>query len=310
MPLTRKQLGVVALALLLVTAGCSGAGGDAAGGVEQHGADGGSELEATASSGDANYEQEATGTAADAPAERDAGDGSVTNVESLSSNRILIRTGTVRLRVDDYGSARRNLTESVQAQGGFVSDASQEVNGEGNRTWTTGRVVLRVPSENFSAMFSDAETEGDVLDSTQSTQDVTDQVVDLRARLENLKAERDRLRTLYDRANETEEVLEVGERLSEVQGEIERTEARLRSLEERVAYSTITVELQEPRPDYEPPEQTQWYDTGVVAAFLESVNGVGVVLRALVVGIAYALPYALALSVPLVGIGLVARRVR
>jgi hypothetical protein len=307
MPLTREHLAAVALALLLVTAGCSGAGGDA-GSAEQHGADGGA-LEATASD-DASYDQEATGTPAESAAERDAGDGSATNVDSLSSNRILIRTGTVTLRVDDYGSARQNLTESVQAQGGFVSDAAQQVNGEGNRTWTTGRVVLRVPSENFSAMFSGAETEGEVLDSTQSTQDVTDQVVDLRARLENLKAERDRLRTLYDRANGTEEVLEVGERLSDVQGEIERTEARLRSLEERVAYSTITVELREPRPDYEPPEQQQWYDTGVVAAFLESVDGVGVVLRALVVGAAYALPYVLVASVPLVGIGLVVRRVR
>jgi hypothetical protein len=300
MRLTRKHLGVLALALLLVTAGCSASsGGDS---VRQASSGGEAEVEATAVSDDS--------TASDSAAERDTGDGSVTNVESLASNRILIRTGTVTLRVDDYDSARRNLTRSVRAQGGFVSDASREQNGEENRTWTTGRVVLRVPSENFSAMFSDAETEGEVLDATQSSQDVTEQVVDLRARLENLKAERDRLRTLYDRANGTEEVLAVGERLSDVQGEIERTEARLRSLEQRVAYSTITVELREPRPDYEPPEQTQWYDTGVVAAFLESVSGVGVVLRALVVGIAYALPYALVASVPLVGIGLVVRRVR
>ncbi|MFC5365858.1 DUF4349 domain-containing protein [Salinirubrum litoreum] len=305
MRLSRKHLGVLALALLLVTAGCSGAGGGSDSARQASG--GGSNLEATAASDDANYDQS---TAGDSAAERDTGDGSVTNVDSLASNRILIRTGTVTLRVDDYASARRNLTRSVRAQGGFVSDATQQVNGEENRTWTTGRVVLRVPSENFSAMFSDAETEGDVLDSTQSTQDVTEQVVDLRARLENLKAERDRLRTLYDRANGTEEVLAVGERLSDVQGEIERTEAKLRSLEERVAYSTITVELREPRPDYEPPEQTQWYDTGVVAAFLESVAGVGVVLRALVVGVAYALPYVLVASVPLVGIGLVVRRIR
>jgi hypothetical protein len=304
MRLTRTHLAVVALALLLVTAGCSGGASDAGGGVERAQNDGAA--------------VEATGTPAETAAESGGGDAaasvddgeSVTNVESLAQNRILIRTGTVTLRVDDYDSARRNLTRSVRAQGGFVSDAAQEVNGEGNRSWTTGRVVLRVPSENFSALFSDAETEGEVLDSTQSTRDVTDRVVDLRARLENLKAERDRLRTLYERANETEEVLEVGERLSDVQGEIERTEARLRSLEEQVAYSTITVELREPRPEYEPPERTQWYDTGVVSAFLESVNGVGVALRALVVGFAYALPYLLVVSVPLVGVGLVVRRVR
>jgi hypothetical protein len=135
-----------------------------------------------------------------------------------------------------------------------------------------------------------------VVESSTSTQDVTEQVVDLQARLENLRAERERLRELYQRANDTEDVLAVERRLSEVQTEIERTEARLQSLERRVAYSTITVEMREPRPDRPAPDQ--WYDTPVLAAFLDSVHGVGVVLRAVVVGFAYAAPYLLVFLTP------------
>jgi hypothetical protein len=123
-------------------------------------------------------------------------------------------------------------------------------------------------------------------------------VVDLQARLENLRAERDRLRTLYERANTTEDVLAVEERLSDVQTEIERTEAGLQNLERQVAYSTITVHLSEPRPDRPAPDQ--WYDTPVIAAFLESVEGVGVALRALVVAGAYAAPYLLVFLTPFV----------
>jgi hypothetical protein len=148
---------------------------------------------------------------------------------------------------------------------------------------------------------------GTVVSAQQNVEDVTDQVVDLEARLRTLRAERDRLRELYQEANSTEEVLAVEERLSEVQTEIERAEARLASLERRVALSTVTVEIREPRPGA-PPEGA-WYDTPLVEAFLASVNGVVVTTRALAVATAYAAPYLLAFGLPPVaGVALAWRR--
>ena len=55
--------------------------------------------------------------------------------------------------------------------------------------------------------------------------------------------------------------------------------------------------MREPRPDRPAPDQ--WYDTPVLAAFLDSVHGVGVVLRAVVVGFAYAAPYLLVFLSPI-----------
>jgi hypothetical protein len=307
-PRTRRTLAVLALAVLLLTAGCSGAGGDAAGGGDYE--TGAETQAATGTPAATEAEGGASGDAERQAAVDDGGDGEASSVDALAQDRILIRTAEVRLRVDDYASARQNLTAAVRAQGGFVSDATREVEGPENRTFTRGRLVLRVPKENFSALYGATEAEGEVLSASQSTQDVTGQVVDLRARLDNLRAERDRLRTLYQRANETEDVLQVADRLSEVQGEIERTEARLQSLERRVAYSTITVELTEPRPEYDPPERSQWYDTPVTQAFLASVDGVVTTLRAVVVGVAYAAPYALAFGIPLVGLAMLVVRLR
>jgi hypothetical protein len=307
-PRTRRTLAVLALAVLLLTAGCSGAGGDAAGGGDYE--TGAETQAATGTPAATEADAGASGDAERQAAVDDGGDGEASSVDALAQDRILIRTAEVRLRVDDYGSARQNLTAAARAQGGFVSDATREVEGPENRTFTRGRLVLRVPKENFSALYGATEAEGEVLSASQSTEDVTGQVVDLRARLENLRAERDRLRTLYQRANETEDVLQVADRLSEVQGEIERTEARLQSLERRVAYSTITVELTEPRPDYEPPEHSAWYDTPVTQAFLASVDGVVTTLRAAVVGVAYAAPYALAFGIPLVGLAMLVVRLR
>ncbi|UIO99347.1 DUF4349 domain-containing protein [Halobaculum sp. CBA1158] len=290
----RGPILAVCCALLLVLAGCSGAGNSAGGDAAQTG-------------GSVDVTAEAT-AAADAESGEDGGsDG---GVRAQAAERDLIYEATVRLRVDDFDAARADIAETARERGGYVGDSSRQVNGEGNRTWTAGRIVLRVPTGNYSGALSAVEERGEVRSSEQSVRDVTDQVVDLEARLESLRAERDRLRELYEDANDTEEVLAVQRELSDVQTEIERTEARLRSLEDRVAYATITVELREPAPDPEPVERTSWYDTPVTEAFLQSVDGVIVLGRSLVVLTAYALPFLLVASVPLAGVALGVRYLR
>ncbi|MFC6825409.1 DUF4349 domain-containing protein [Halopelagius fulvigenes] len=294
----KRTLAAVALAAVLVLAGCGGAS-TGAGGSGEIAADRGAN---TGGSGGA----EATASGGDGAS---GGGGGSTASEAALRERALIKTGTVVVEVDDFESSRANLTDAVEGYGGFVSETRTQRRGPENHTYVHGTLVLRVPSEEYESLRSDAEAEGDVVSSETNTRDVTDRLVDLEARLENLRAERDRLRTLYDRANSTEDVLAVQRELSDVQGEIERLEAKKQSLERRVAYSTLTVELREPDPT---PTYTReaWYDTPVVSAFLQSVEGVLVVGRAIVVGTAYALPYVLAFVAPVAVLGGVAWRLR
>ena len=292
MALTRRGLAVVGVALLLVTAGCSGGlGGDDgqpdSGAFTPNVADGGG-----ADGGDA-----ARGESEEAAE------------QPTRAGRSKVRTGEVTLRVESYTTARGALAEAARSRGGFVSDSSRRRHHRENRSWTTGSVTLRVPAESFGAFLDRVRETGVVLAADTSTEDVTGRLVDLEARLENLRARRDRLRGLYENADTTEDVLAVGDRLSDVQGEIERLEARTAALEDRVALATVTVTLREPEPG-EPVAtgETAWYDTGVVAAFLGSVDGVLTVLRAAGVGLAYLAPYLLAFGLPAVGAAALLRR--
>lgn len=287
----------VALAALAVVAGCAGAGlggsgGDGGEALRNGGGDGGDGgLAATADGADGG----------------DGGGGDGSGQLPTIEQRQIIYTGNVVLQVDDFAAARRNLTEAARARGGFVSDARARLHDADEATYRTGVVVLRVPRENFSALMARVEASGTVLNSETSSEDVTDQLVDIEARLESLRSQRDRLRELYASANDTEAVLAVERRLSEVQTEIERLEARQASLQRQVAYSTITVEIREERPE---PEVERWYDVGVIGAFLASVDGVGTTLRALSVGIAYALPYLFVFGAPVGAVAVVWRRRR
>ena len=301
---SHRHAAVLLLVVLLVAAGCTGGAGTNVGdSSEPVSAGGGSDLDYEGQRGDVGDRPAATGTPSG------EGAGSVEEFDAQAyAERQLILTGHVAVEVGDFEAARANLTDLAERHGGFVSDTDQQVNRQGNESWTTGRLVLRVPRENFTAVYEAAKAEGDLLEANRQSQDVTDQLVDLEARLENLRAERDQLRRIYEDAETTEDVLRVQERLSEVQGEIERLEARQQSLQRRVALSTIEVRLVEPRPDPDRLAPDRWYDVPLLSAFLESVDGVVVTLRALSVALAYALPYLLVFGVPLAAIGYVARQ--
>jgi hypothetical protein len=302
--ISKRTLSVIALVALVALAGCgatgSGGGGDggAAGGYEQATGVEADRPEATGAPTEAPDLQADAGDSGGDASGGDGGDGS-----DATDDRAIIRTGTVVVEVDDFQSARSNLTTTAQGYGGYVSDSREDRREIDNETWTRGEVVLRVPSEDFDALVDDARALGEVQSVETNSRDVTDQLVDIEARLENLRAERDQLRALYDQANTTEDVLAVQRELSDVQQEIERIEARQQSLEDQVAYSTLTVRLEEPRPTPDRVAPDRWYDTPVVSAFLQSIDGVVVVARALVVGFAYALPYLVAFGVPLALVG-------
>lgn len=283
-----RTIAAVGLALLVVLAGCGGmtgsdsaAPGGADGGGAADRADGGDSGGGSGGGGDAgrSYEADVDG-------------------DAVVHQRMVIRTGEVTLTVDDYEQTRASLTTMARDRGGYVSDSTQQTHRRDNVTWTTGQVVLRVPGDEFSDAVEEVKDHGQVESASTSSEDVTDQLVDIEARLDNLRSERDRLRTLYEEANETEDVLRVSRELSEVQEEIERLEARQRQLESQVQFATITVQIDEEPESAPRPESQAWWETGVLTAFLSSVSGVITVVQALVVGTAYVAPYVIAFGMP------------
>ena len=74
-------------------------------------------------------------------------------------------------------------------------------------------------------------------------QDVTEQYVDLEARLKNLRATEGQFSEIMKKAQKIEEILAVQAQLSQVRGEIESLEGRKKYLDQNVDYSVITLSL-------------------------------------------------------------------
>ncbi|WP_123534216.1 DUF4349 domain-containing protein [Halosimplex salinum] len=288
---------VVLVAALVVLAGCAGLGAseDDAGEAPDQRADGGGDAGARdGSGGDGGGDNQADPAVGESDSEGGGQPSAAARVD-----RALVKTGQVTLEVENYSAAETAVESRATELGGYVAGSEVTLHHENDATWRTGYVEVRVPSENFTAMFDSTRGAGTVLSADSSIEDVTDQLVDINARLENLRSQRDQLRSLYESANTTEELLRVQERLSAVQGDIERLEAKKRSLGDRVAFSTVRVELREPVPEPVPDEEpTPFHEQSPVAVFLASVQGFVTFGRTVFIAGVAAVPWVVGLGVP------------
>ncbi len=112
----------------------------------------------------------------------------------------------------------------------------------------TGWITLRVPAEKLDTLQQQLAKTGKVLSQSVSADDVTQEYIDLSARLKNLKAEEARLRAFLTKTNKVSELLEVERELARVRGEIEAMQAQVDYLERQAAMATLTLTLYEPGP--------------------------------------------------------------
>jgi hypothetical protein len=107
--------------------------------------------------------------------------------------------------------------------------------------------VIRVPEQALKDVVAKLSELGKVNKFTQSGQDVTNEYVDLQARIKQLKAEEMAFRRLYERASKIPDLLDIQSRLSDVQTQVEQLQAQLNQLGEQVNFATINVKLTEPK---------------------------------------------------------------
>ena len=145
----------------------------------------------------------------------------------------------LRLVTDSLQRVRRTADSLAVAWGGYVGDA------EVREKWL--RMTLRVPGDSLNRGLDRLSTLGRATHRTVRRDDVTEQVVDLEARLVTLRAVRERLLAYLQQAARIGDVVELERELARVQGEIDQLEARERMLAGQVELAQIDLEAERPR---------------------------------------------------------------
>ena len=153
--------------------------------------------------------------------------------------RIVAQRAGLRLVTDSLQRVRRTADSLAVAWGGYVGDA------ELREKWL--RMSLRVPGDSLNRGLDRLSMLGRATHRTVRRDDVTEQVVDLEARLTTLRAVRERLLAYLQQAARIGDVVELERELARVQGEIDQLEARRRMLAGQVELAEISLEAERPR---------------------------------------------------------------
>ena len=196
-------------------------------------------------------------------------------------DRKIIKSAYIKLEVEDFDSAASEVERLAREAGGYISESNSYVTPTNHRQ---GTITMRIPEGSFGSIIEDIKKLGRVVSYSSSGRDVTEEYIDLEARLRNLQRQEERLLEILDRAESVKDVLEVERELGRVRGEIERLEGRLRYLNNRVEFATVTVELREPEPITR--------SLGLRSAISDAVKGMVMVMRSLIVAAGYLLPLA------------------
>jgi hypothetical protein len=163
-----------------------------------------------------------------------AGEAVTSDSAEVRAERMLIWRGALDLEVWNVSNAVAQAAALVQQQGGFVEQKS------GNEE-ASASLRLRVPVAKFKAAVGALEELGTVTRRHISSEDVTEQYVDVEARLKNKVALRDRLKQLLDKATGVKDVLAIETELNRVQSDIDAMTARLKVLKGQADLATLEV---------------------------------------------------------------------
>jgi len=178
-------------------------------------------------------------------------DTSVGTALPVVRDRKIIYEADVTLIVKDFAKLERDVPALVKSHSGYLAEV--EVDRTHGR-FLTGRWVVRVPVEQYEAFLDSLSELGVPETFNQTAQDVTEEYVDLEARIANKKRLEERILDLLESSEgEIKDVIEVERELARVRSEVEQMEGRLRYLQNRTALTTVTIRGIE-RQDYVPPQ--------------------------------------------------------
>jgi hypothetical protein len=156
----------------------------------------------------------------------------------------LIKNGIVSFRVKSINNTKSNVKRIVSALNGYIS----KENSYGSNENPSEEVIVRIPGKHFDKFMDDVLKGAEEVDSkTVDIEDVTEQFVDIEARLKNKKQLEEKYQELLKKANNIDDILRVEEQISAIREDIEASEGRLKYLNSRVNYSTINLTFYEKR---------------------------------------------------------------
>lgn len=177
---------------------------------------------------------------ADFSKEEKAGNSNLTSKSNKSKKleRKLIRQGNMRFKVKNPNQTKFLIAHEIEKLDGYLGNESVYQNGAAKES----HLDLHVPANKFNRLVEFIEKHADKIDDkTITIDDVSEEFVDLTARLRTKKEVLERFHSMLTRAKNIDEIIKLEEKIGEIQSDIESVEGRLQYIEQNVAFSSLSL---------------------------------------------------------------------
>jgi len=198
----------------------------------------------------------ADSTTAEMPKEAASTTGSNSGQVSTTTRKV-IKTANLNLQTLDFDEFQAALDAKIAESGAYLQYA--DVSGSdyyGGRK--SANYTIRVPEAKLNLFLAGVEGIATVTNKTVGEEDVTLSYVDTETRIKTLEIEQERLLALLEKADDLEYIIRLEERLSEVRYNIESYQARLRTYDDKITYSTVHIYVYEVARVQEKEPETLW----------------------------------------------------
>jgi Domain of unknown function (DUF4349) len=159
------------------------------------------------------------------------------------SGPMVVRTVELSLITSEFDQARKSLEDTMKRHHGYFGNLAAGGAADAGRTLDA---ILRVPADQLEAALAELKTLGRVESESQKGDEVSQQYVDLQARLVNARNTEQRLTDLLrERTGRLSDVLEVEQQIDSVRERIEQMDAEKKNLANQVAFATLTMKIRE-----------------------------------------------------------------
>lgn len=158
------------------------------------------------------------------------------NRASAETIRILIKSAKLVLEVEEPRVIVSEIKELVNGVSGYIDTIY-------DRDKKQISLIAKIPEKSLDSFVATVSSMGELTFKSLNAEDVTEEMIDIDAKLTNLKVLRDRFRKLLDKAKDVSDVLKIERELSRVQSEIDSIEARKKSLKNQVTFSRVDISL-------------------------------------------------------------------
>jgi len=228
----------------------------------------------------------------------EAGVTSTTGIDSVAdTSQKLIKTVGIHMETKEFDTLLENVKIQVEALGGYIESSDISGNSYYNQNGTRyAYLTLRIPVDCLDGFVTLAEELGNVTSKWESVEDITLQYVDVKSHKEALQTEQERLLELLEKAESMEDIITIESRLSQVRYELQSYESTLRTYDNKVNYSTVTLDIREVERVTKVNEERNFFEE-VRYRLADNFYDIGQGIRECAIWFISSLPYLLILAV-------------